>query len=118
MSRADESAYPLHDAGQLMECGLTIREHFAAMAMSAWVHEYAPMPETYAVIATSSVGLADALIAELAKPVQPDPLLTEARSIVANFVMMMKDNGVTDRKYDSFAGRVRTFLEASRIAQP
>ncbi len=68
MSRANDPAHPAHGSmGEVVAHGLTIREHFAGLAMSAWVHEYAPAPDSYEAIARASVGLADALLAELAK---------------------------------------------------
>lgn len=71
MSRADNSAHPLYDAGQQMDGGLTIREHFAALAMQGLCANHSMVDnidlESAAWLASKSVLAADALIAELAK---------------------------------------------------
>lgn len=64
MNKADESAYPVYDAGQQMEAGLTKREYFAAMAMQGMVANPTAngRPEDYA---ADAVAQADALIEAL-----------------------------------------------------
>lgn len=71
MSRANASAFP----SCVGDPGLTVREHFAAMAMTAVISacskdmlktgEYGVAIDT--LFAQKSISLADALIAELAK---------------------------------------------------
>lgn len=96
MSRANDSAFPIQEsdlAGSLpAQHGLTVREHFAGQAMSAWVHEYAPCKESYAAIAEASVGLADALIAELAKPVTPEQTPEYRERLAADIVARINEN--------------------------
>lgn len=75
MSRADACAFP----SVMGDPGLTIREHFAGLAMQSVIAscsdgllktgEYGAAID--ALFAQKAISLADALIAELAKPVQP-----------------------------------------------
>lgn len=76
---AGAPAYPSHGTmGEVVETGLTKREHFAAMAMQGLlanraVSECSPRPgmniaQTYA---AAAVEAADALLAELAKERMP-----------------------------------------------
>lgn len=74
MSRANEMAFPVTPtdrSGQIAETqyGLTIREHFAALAMQglAACHGTAGLNRGVAETAERAVQLADATIAELAK---------------------------------------------------
>jgi hypothetical protein len=81
MSRANESAYPVPldtacDRNSEHICGLAVREEFAKAAMKGlcanhdYVSAYCSTEEATA-LARDAVLLADALIAELAKPVEP-----------------------------------------------
>lgn len=76
MSRANDMAYPVDSTettpNNTVQTGLTIREHFAAMAMQAIIGTAAAPCLTgfggcEPNIAATAVGMADALIAELAK---------------------------------------------------
>ncbi len=77
MSRANESAFPVTDTytnprDDMVQTdvrgGLTIREHFAAMAMQGILASGANEPHAnYVWCANRAVVMADALIAELAK---------------------------------------------------
>lgn len=70
MSRGDEAAHPVStDPSGSTHYGLSIREHFAAMAMQglancSWTWDESRESEA----AKVAVRLADALLAELAKP--------------------------------------------------
>lgn len=70
MSRANEPAFGTADPDCPVNNGLTIREHFAAMAMqgllAAQIHGFTDVPAK-GPYASMAVGMADALIAELAK---------------------------------------------------
>jgi hypothetical protein len=86
VSRANEPAYPSLDIrdnqplSTAFNHGLTIREHFAAMAMQGQLATNGPTSrddgtdadpdECRVLIAQFAVEYADALLAELAKPVQ------------------------------------------------
>ena len=84
MSRANQAAFPIaghmgpNDNYQWGEYGLTVREHFAAMAMQGLCAGPAAkgsfssyvelgMPSADALLAKMSVDIADALISELGK---------------------------------------------------
>lgn len=76
MSRANASAFPSHGSmGEVVQTGLTIREHFAAMAMQALiatgkyadVHSYDCVSIGATAVAKRAAICADALIAELSK---------------------------------------------------
>lgn len=70
MSRANDMVYPCHrdDApNNTVQCGLTIREHFAAMAMQGLLAYFGDEEQSSDVTARGAVHQADALIAELAK---------------------------------------------------
>lgn len=74
MSRANEQAYPANagvDAcGEqyVMVRGLTIREHFAGLAMASLASHHTQGGNTFAILtAAQAVEYADALIAQLAK---------------------------------------------------
>jgi hypothetical protein len=62
VSRANDPVHP-----NMMEAGLTIREHFAAMAMQGIASRAHLESNSMVAIAALSVQMADALIAELAK---------------------------------------------------
>jgi hypothetical protein len=76
MSRANESVYPQAETDRFpAEPGLTIREHFAAMALQGMLaNQLTGMAaakvrreESMEMLARDAVGHADALIAELSK---------------------------------------------------
>lgn len=78
MNRANEPAYPLpvgRDSIANNRGGLTIREHFAGLAMNGLCANPQLIKDTAAIgvgqyreaIAVTAIGMADALIAELAK---------------------------------------------------
>lgn len=80
MSRADESAFPVPATAHTPPVyGLTVREHFAALAMQALIGTSAApcltdcLGGAEAHCAAGAVKMADALIAELAKPVAEKP---------------------------------------------
>lgn len=66
MSRANDPAYPC-PTGDSGYGGLTIREHFAAMAMQGLIASMTDVGVDEALTAKLAVIQADALIAELAK---------------------------------------------------
>lgn len=72
MSRANEPAYPIpaSDLSGSYEAapGLTIREHFAGLAMQGLLASPSYDGQQFTTIAHDAVEAADALIAELAKP--------------------------------------------------
>lgn len=70
MSRANEPAYPVpNDANVNDQMGLTIREHYAGLAMQGILAaNYGDPGIMWGPTAAHAVQLADALIAELAKP--------------------------------------------------
>jgi hypothetical protein len=62
MSRANDPVHP-----NMMEAGLTIREHFAAMAMQGLLADSTTVRLGSDVIPKTAVAYADLLISELAK---------------------------------------------------
>lgn len=75
MSRANEQAFPVPAVAGLPNdnvvwgsAGLTIREHFAALAMASLASHHTQGGNTFAILtAAQAVEYADALIAQLAK---------------------------------------------------
>lgn len=70
MSRANLPAAPSHGSmGEVVQTGLTIREHFAALAMQGYLASPALCDQStpWTAVAKWSVEMADCLIAELAK---------------------------------------------------
>lgn len=85
MSRANEPAFPSQEpssyicnqGGDSKEIvgaqyfGMTMREHFAGLAMQGIVSKYTlSRPEDFEIVAQAAVSQADFLIAELAMPVR------------------------------------------------
>ena len=78
-TRGNEPAYP-QEYGPYTVKGLTIREHFAGLAMQGWMASFGGDPDEmrvelflsdHAHVAKEAVKFADALIAELAKEQKP-----------------------------------------------
>lgn len=70
MSRANDPSCPVTEASKYEFCGLTIREHFAGLAMQGMLAGENSWPESSTSardLAVNAVKVADALIAELAK---------------------------------------------------
>ncbi len=68
MTRPNDPVYPIHAAKMEYERFLNKRELFAAMAMQCHIAQAGTTADGRAKFATQCVQLADALLAELAKP--------------------------------------------------